>query len=338
MPELHQTRMNWVLKAHNVLVNCRGSLYHEGLDIAINGLGCHWQWSGGKAGMPRETHDKVVILSQYWGYGPYHFLIECLPRLMGLTHLINDKNVKFHVELWGDADQGNYAQHVAPVIKNVFGWLGIDQSRVVFGNIYAKTVYWVPPTPCGMADPVKTPYLAAFLQKLLRDKVGHRLLPLGTSVKDGNGTVLFIQRTNRMRRILQFNQLVDAVMAQFPNKPKAIYSDNPSPSFEETLIMFYNADIVVSPHGAGMSNTLASRHRTRVYELKASDWHTWENRTPGNCFQLLAWHLGHNYNGMAPKVNDRDRFFSLTNEEISKVAKDVKELYEKDNIRDIKWM
>lgn len=356
LPELHATRMNWGLHAKNVLINSRGSLYHEGMDIAITGHGCHSFESAHKAGRPRTQHDKVITISQYWGYGPFHFLIECLPRVMiFMNQLLKDPSVKVHVALHGDIPRGTYDKHVPHVTKTVLSWLGIDQSRIIWGDVVAKEVYWAPQTPCGIADPIRTAWLGTYLKQELRNRLAkerphllpsptqnnshdiakeiaeHRwLLPEGITPDDNQGHILFIRRSGT-RAVRQFSELVSSVMAEFPNKRHAIYTDRPIPSFEQTLIMFYNADIIVAPHGAGESNMLASRKGTRLFELKASDWH------PGNCFQILAWYAGLNFWGMAPKKNHRDSQFDLTKEEISQIAQMTRKLWEEPNKRVIDW-
>ena len=71
-----------------------------------------------------------------------------------------------------------------------------------------------------------------------------------------------------------------------------IFPDNPVPSLNDTMQMFYRAKVIVTPHGAGLSNFLFSRPGSYVIE---GICHTpWVN----SCFLESAYVLGHRYHAI----------------------------------------
>lgn len=403
MPELQSTKMKFLLKARNVLISHHGTMYHEDMGLTVLGYGCRQDEIGGIPYSPRKAVDKVLVMSQFWGYGPFHFLIECLPRMMTVMHLLRDPSVKIHVNLIHHFHYGTYDEDVSRSVKTVYKWLGIPKERLIWGNIYAKVAYYPQQTACLHASPMEIRHFSTVLQHEMRRRFtvmhGHpsmhqqynsssilvssssiasstspnktaktfnqdknmsvnekkkksvlddlpnkdntedtvkNLLPLNTPVDAGKGDILFIRRSVKgtlqgSRHILEFDELVAGVMKKFPNRTYTIYKDNPSPSFQDTLVMFHNADIVISPHGAGMSNTLTSRRGTRVFEIKSNDWY------PGNCYQVLFYYLGLNFWGFGPKINHREKYYSITNDEIEKIATMVKQMWDDPSIRVNDW-
>jgi capsular polysaccharide biosynthesis protein len=59
-------------------------------------------------------------------------------------------------------------------------------------------------------------------------------------------------------------------------------------SFEEQVKTFYNAETVVSPHGAGLTNLLFAKDNTKVLELRSPHYF-------GRCYYYLSGHLGFPY-------------------------------------------
>ena len=70
-----------------------------------------------------------------------------------------------------------------------------------------------------------------------------------------------------------------------------LFDDMRLPSFEMTLELFYRADVVVGPHGAGMANLLAARPGTTVVDV-----HCTNGVRPS--IRLIAQRLGMRYFAM----------------------------------------
>ncbi len=327
LPDLEGTKMPFVLKIKNGILNSRGTVYVKEHEATIVGASCLVaEPDQTKHGVPTATYDRVLALSQFWGYGPFHWLVECLPRLMTVSHLLKDPNVMIHVPLIYDQVSGTYEHTVPPVVKSSLEFLGVPRERIVFGEIMGKEVIFPPQGTCQYSDPIRAPWLGAFLQHLLRQRAGDRMLPATTHPSEGKGHVLFIKRTGK-RSLVQHEKFVEKVMDKFPGHKMAVFADNPPPSFEEIMLMFYNADVIAGPHGAGEANMLVSRPGTRIFEWKMNDF--WV----GSCFQLLAWSLGHNWWSYAPLNNDREAPVSVTDHEIEIAANRIRGMWENESLR-----
>ena len=71
------------------------------------------------------------------------------------------------------------------------------------------------------------------------------------------------------------------------NLTYTLFPDRPTPSLNETMMMFHSAVLIVGPHGAGLSNMIFSQPGTYVLEGVCNLPHVIL------CFQRLAHILGH---------------------------------------------
>ncbi len=327
LPDLEGTKMPFVLKIKNGILNSRGTVYIKEHEATIIGASClHTEPLQTKRGVPTATYDRVLALSQFWGYGPFHWLVECLPRIMAVSHLLNDPSVMIHIPLMYDQVTGSYEENVPHIVKISLHFLGVPRERFVYGEVMGKEVYFPAQGTCQFSDPLRTPWLGAYLQHVLRQRAGDRMLPATTHPSEGKGHILFVKRTGT-RALVQHEKFVEKVMDKFPGHKMVVFADNPPPSFEETLLMFYNADVIAAPHGAGEANMIVSRPGTRIFEWKVNDY--WV----GSCFQLLAWNLGHNWWGYSSLANNRDHAISVTDHEIEIAANRIRGMWENESLR-----
>ena len=74
------------------------------------------------------------------------------------------------------------------------------------------------------------------------------------------------------------------------------YNDVKLPSYNDTLVMFYNAVLIVAPHGAGLSNMVYSKPGTYIVEVLCRG-------DPNFCYKDLAQKQGMHYFGVS-SVNE----------------------------------
>ena len=79
------------------------------------------------------------------------------------------------------------------------------------------------------------------------------------------------------------------------NLTYTLFNDNPTPSLNDTMMMFHSAVIVVGPHGAGLSNVFFSQPGTYVVEGVCNLPHV------NLCFQRLTHILGHHWHGVTSR-------------------------------------
>ena len=82
-------------------------------------------------------------------------------------------------------------------------------------------------------------------------------------------TILMIRRSNR--QLVAFNETKIALTKKFPHLNIIEFRDDPSPTVAETMRLFYEADMVLGPHGAGFANIVACRTGTVILEFLSAE-------------------------------------------------------------------
>ena len=105
--------------------------------------------------------------------------------------------------------------------------------------------------------------------------------------------IILIKRT-KQRKFTEQKEIEEVVMsaANHFNLSYALYRDDPTPSFKDTMILFKSAVMIVAPHGAALSNLIFSDPGTYVVEAVC--------HAPVFilCFQRLAQILGQRWHGI----------------------------------------
>jgi len=108
--------------------------------------------------------------------------------------------------------------------------------------------------------------------------------------------LVLIRRSER--RIFTEQREIEEVLqraARDYNLTYSLFIDNPTPSLNDTMMMFHSAVLIVAPHGAGLSNMYFSQPGTYVVEGVCDLPH------PNLCFQRLAHILGHHWHGVTSR-------------------------------------
>jgi len=164
--------------------------------------------------------------------------------------------------------------------------IGVDKQRLVSGVVRAKTVYQPRSTGCGFANVQESQVLS----RLYRDYI-RRTFP-----RQPRNRLILIRRSG-LRRFFEQKSIEAAtrrVAADF-NLTYTLFVDNPTPSLNDTMMMFHSAVVVVGPHGAGLSNVFFSQPGTYVVEGVCNLPHV------NMCFQRLTHVLGHHWHGVTSR-------------------------------------
>ena len=108
---------------------------------------------------------------------------------------------------------------------------------------------------------------------------------------DTKGTsIVFIDRHERERAILNWKELrIRMTQMLFDRGYPCLFLDSKSlPAFEEQIIIFSQATVIVSPHGAGLTNAIWMDPGSVMVEMRAGN-------NPRKFFEGLAADLGHKY-------------------------------------------
>jgi hypothetical protein len=220
------------------------------------------------------VQDPVFVLSQLRGEAIYHFMVESLPRIAPYyDELMANPQIKIHI---------TSKRVPTPFLE----FLGFSANRLVTRSVLANNAVIYP-------EPAISGSRRVYVVRKLREIIFRRLNFYFRNNLREDHHVLVIRRSGP-RRISNFDEMMEALKKQFPNDKFEIFRDDPVPSVKDSFRMFYEAKLVIAPHGAGLSNTLACREGTPVIELLM------EKKDLNACFVGLSSALGLRHEGFAP--------------------------------------
>ena len=225
-------------------------------------------------------HNEVFVITQFWGTSVFHRMVEIMPRVALFVGFLKANP---EIRILATEAGGRSAE--------LLGIIGLDPSRLVTGVIRAKIVYQPRSTGCGFANVQES----QMVSRLYRDYIKRNFPP------QSRNRLILIRRSGSRRFSEQ--QAIEAALkraaADF-NLTYTLFIDNPTPSLNDTMMMFHSAVIVVGPHGAGLSNVFFSQPGTFVVEGVCNLPHV------NLCFQRLAHVLGHHWHGVTSRRGCED--------------------------------
>ena len=184
------------------------------------------------------------MITQYYGNGVFHRMAEIVPRLVLCLQFL-----KAHPEIRILGPQ------VGGRLAELLEIMGLDKSRLITGVTRAKIVYQPRSTGCGFANVQESQMLSQLYQDYIK-----RNFP-----SQARNRLILIRRSG-LRRFTQHTQIEEVLkrVAGDYNLTYTLFIDNPTPSLNDTMMMFHSAVIIVAPHGAGLSNVFFSQPGTYV--------------------------------------------------------------------------
>ncbi|SPQ95364.1 unnamed protein product (mitochondrion) [Plasmodiophora brassicae] len=231
---------------------------------------CDFQWTPGgcfggnppfdpikhlDASRPREfLSGTVVSIVQVWGYGFYHFFMEQFMRLaLVYDDVIADPSIRILAFTMGDAS--NF----------LFDLAGIDPSRVISYNEnrvwFARRLIVPATTGCGQARSPAVQFFNRVFRQRWAARNGAHLVERDARLR------IVVQKRSSSRSLSNHDDLVKALANTFPDADIVVYG--PSESMDDAVRKHYVADLIVAPHGAGISNVVfADAARVAVIEIQ----------------------------------------------------------------------
>jgi hypothetical protein len=201
---------------------------------------------------PIYEHSCFVVNTRWASSNYYHWLHECLPRLILFLSHQNRLTVKPHL-IW----QGN-PNSLKPFHKQSLEVLGVPPSNLVYietPHIY-KSLFHLTFVDPGLVSPYQA-------QLIKTSCAGHSTL---LNQQSDSPARILIQRSQRHARHL----LIDNDLMNIFEKHQIYPITLEKLSFAEQINVFSKADLIIAPHGAGLSNIVFSEDAT-VIELMPSD-------------------------------------------------------------------
>jgi len=127
---------------HDAVVTNLGDVFTYNLKIVP--FGCSAQLNAALPGdsLQKPLHDELFVISQYWGTGVFHRMIEIMPRVVIYLDFL-----KSHPEIRILAPEGNGGR-----LAELLRILGLNPNRLVTGWVRAKIAYLPRPSMCGTAS------------------------------------------------------------------------------------------------------------------------------------------------------------------------------------------
>jgi len=217
-------------------------------------------------------HSEIFVITQFWGYGYFHYMVEVLPRIALFVDFL-----KFNQQI----------RILSPLLRGRFvqllGIIGIDSSRLVAGLNRAKVVYLPRSTRCGNPNVPEIQMLSQLYRNYITRTFPHQ----------PRNKIVLIRRSRKriFSNQIEIEKVLQRAAADY-NLTYTMFKDNPVPSLNDSMMMFHSAVIIVGPHGAGLSNMLFSQPGTYVVEGVC------QPPKVNMCYRVLTQLLGHHWHGI----------------------------------------
>ncbi|CAN0080944.1 unnamed protein product [Pylaiella littoralis] len=206
--------------------------------------------------MDAPTYEKVFVIAQNWGHSYFHFLIEDLPRITLMLDVLRE-NLDIGIAVSGPSpNQKERKKYMEQLLE----LLGIDKSRVIFieKEIHADLAILPTSTPCGTPN--------TQLVNMLRHTLLQAIYPSTGGIPPAAARPVIVLVVRLSKRWLKNNsQVRNALEQEFPSYDVVEFSG--TGNIRTQLQTFATASIIVSPHGAGLSNIIVSPLHTPVLEI-----------------------------------------------------------------------
>lgn len=238
-----------------------------------------------------ETKKPIVVLSDYWSKEYYHFLIEALSRLVLYQESLKDFTVVTSYRL------------KTPMHQRVFELFGIKDIVYLNRKEFLKVDECYFATFPGPPDIHRPELIKAIHQQLTRDLEANK-----------PQRKIYLCRDKATKRKIINNEEVKEILKKFGFE--TVYAEDLS--FDEQRKLFFETKILVTPHGAGLTNILFMQPGAKVLELKKSEWGLLKNgEREGTKYYNTYWHLceilGGDYYYKACKAENEQETAHLAN-------------------------
>mgnify|MGYP000194035461 CR=1 FL=1 len=216
-----------------------------------------------------RLNGKVAVLSTSGGEGYFHWMMQVLPRI-GILNSCKTFNEKI--------DYFIVNSQALPFQKETLRYLNIPEEKLVDSNRY----------PHIKADQLIVPSVPQQLPKFCVDFIRKSFLdnPLvnqAISLKNLSSRIYISRSQASRRRITNENKLISLLKSL-----NFTMLTLESMSIAEQVKLFSVAEIIVAPHGAGLTNLAFCNEGTKVIEIFSPNY-------INICYYAMSNHLGLSY-------------------------------------------
>lgn len=223
-----------------------------------------------------KNYDRVIVISQFWGYGYFHGIVEGLPRLMAAFHALENTT---------DSSIDEWVVHSMlgePLASQIAQFMGV--RAFISGTVSARRVLVPMPTPCGgNLGGINTVRLQSFVRSKLFSVISQ------SQAKEIKPLFVLIKRTGP-RSLANHEDILEACKRLWKEKGEVVEHAN-TLSFQHQMETLYSAAVIMGPHGAGLSNAIAMKKGSAMLEVLPERNHNRFNP----CYISLAFTLDLKY-------------------------------------------
>jgi hypothetical protein len=199
------------------------------------------------------SHARYIDVNYKWSTEYYHFLTEVLPNVLFLHKKYS------HIPILCKK---------SPFTERMFRWFGV-KSDIIEHKLPAKTRTLATFVECGNPSPEKIHLIRSVVESKVTFESTHGILI----------------RRHKTRYIENEDELFEECKEKFPHLKWVIF-DTLTP--DDTAQLFSKAEVIVAPHGAGLTNMIFSKRGVSIYEFMPLD-------EPNLCYWHLSEVLGNSY-------------------------------------------
>lgn len=215
--------------------------------------------------IPRYYHGNVAVLHASYGYNYFHLMFDIAARLDLL------RRSKIPIQCY-------ITNHSLPIQDEILSLLGIPKEQRIeaTSNLILQAKELVIPSYTGSSLGIVPKWACDFLrQELLINRKVKKIA--------GYERIYISRKMANHRNVVNEKEITDLLV---PLGFKSIILEN-EPIVRKIQI-FQSADVVIAPHGAGLTNLLFCNPGTTVIELFSPNWML-------SCFKMISNYYGLNY-------------------------------------------
>jgi hypothetical protein len=208
----------------------------------------------------KHSYSKVAVVTTEGANTYYHWLFDILPRihLLEKSALMNEIEAFIFPELKHDFQRESLLKIGFP----------LDKILEIKPNEYLESKEIIVPSL-----PSKLGTVNKWSLDFLRDRLGMH------SSKNERNKIYISRKNANQRKLMNEDEIINFLKAE---GYLIVFAEELS--FEQQINLFGNADVVISPHGSGLSNIVFCSPNTKVIELFYGDFIV-------PCFWLIAQQL-----------------------------------------------
>ena len=268
-----------------------------------SGYGQDWNTFQYKTDVKKDNtiniNNDVISISSYWCDRYYHWLIECFLRLTPvIDFILAHPNIQIlnydppNEDLW-----------------YLYELLGLDKSRFIeynSMNMYHATQYLLVPT--ATAEGRTNVYSTQQMSKRLRNAFENTpkylnfrkqyVIPNEKNPSKMKKNIV-VQKRHGTRGITNHDELMTELKTKYSNKEYNIWEyDTTKSDSIEMVAMHYFADLLIGPHGAGLSNAIFMDTSGAMLEIYMKQGMMGSNDWYNPCHRKTSFAMGIEYEMM----------------------------------------